>query len=47
VYVEPTDVESIRDGVARAARAARAAPRAGPGWPDVARRTRAVYEAAS
>ena len=44
VYVDPTDVESIRDGVAHAVRAA---PRAGLGWPDVARRTREVYEAAS
>ena len=44
VYVDPADAESIRDGVARAFRAM---PRAGPGWADVARRTREVYEAVS
>lgn len=41
VYVDPTDVESIRDGIARA-RAAQ--PRRGPNWDAVADRTRAVYE---
>jgi glycosyltransferase involved in cell wall biosynthesis len=42
VYVDPHDVESIRDGVARAARAP---VRRFPGWPEVARRTHAIYEA--
>jgi len=41
VYVDPYDVESIRDGIARASRAA---PRRGATWADVARSTRAVYE---
>ena len=41
VYVDPYDVDSIRDGVARAFRAA---PRRGASWPEVARATRAVYE---
>ena len=42
VYVDPTDVESIRDGVSRAFE-----PPARPvtRWPDVVARTRAVYEA--
>jgi glycosyltransferase involved in cell wall biosynthesis len=40
-YVDPTDVESIRDGVRRAAAPA---PRRIADWPDVAARTRAVYE---
>ena len=47
VYVDPTDVESIRDGVRMRVRAA---PRAGPGWPDVAgarvRSTRPVADPA-
>ena len=43
VYVDPTDVESIRDGIARAFSAApRARRRRGP---TSSRRTRAVYEA--
>ena len=42
VYVDPTDVASIRDGIARAI-APRAAPRSRR-WADVAARTRAVYE---
>jgi len=41
VYVDPTDVDSIRDGIARAAPAA---PRRGPSWTEVAARTAAVYE---
>lgn len=41
-YVDPLDVESIRDGIARVARPA---PRRFADWPDVARRTVAVYEA--
>jgi glycosyltransferase involved in cell wall biosynthesis len=41
VYVDPTDVASIRDGVARARRPT---PRRGIGWDEVAQRTRAVYE---
>ena len=40
-YVDPTDVDSIREGVARAFAAA---PRRVAGWPDVARATRKVYE---
>jgi glycosyltransferase involved in cell wall biosynthesis len=40
-YVDPLEVTSIRDGVARAT--ARA-PRRGPSWDEVAARTRAVYE---
>jgi glycosyltransferase involved in cell wall biosynthesis len=39
--VDPLDVESIRDGIARAVRAA---ARRGPSWAEVAERTRAVYE---
>ena len=44
VYVDPTDVDSIRAGVERASAAA-APPRARrvAEWPDVAARTRAVY----
>jgi O-antigen biosynthesis alpha-1,2-mannosyltransferase len=44
VYVDPTDVESIRDGIARAI-----APsaRRGPDWAEVAARTWAVYEEAA
>ena len=39
--VDPTDVESIRDGIARA----RAVPpRPGTQWSEVARRTREIYE---
>ena len=41
VYVDPYDVDSIRDGVARAFRAA---PRRGASWSEVARATRGVYE---
>ncbi len=41
VYVDPTDVDSIRDGIARAAAAA---PRRSASWPDVAAQTLAVYE---
>jgi glycosyltransferase involved in cell wall biosynthesis len=44
VYVDPWDVESIRDGIARAA--ARP-PRRFAGWADVARLTRGVYEDAA
>jgi glycosyltransferase involved in cell wall biosynthesis len=40
VYVDPYDVVSIRDGIARAFRPA---PRRGPSWADVARATEAVY----
>jgi glycosyltransferase involved in cell wall biosynthesis len=40
-YVDPTSVESIRDGIERAARPV---PRRVASWPDVAQRTRAVYE---
>jgi glycosyltransferase involved in cell wall biosynthesis len=40
-YVDPTSIESIRDGIARATRPA---PRRAASWADVARRTRAVYE---
>ena len=44
VYVDPADVESIRDGIARAT----ASPaRRGPGWAEVAARTWAVYEEAA
>jgi alpha-1,3-rhamnosyl/mannosyltransferase len=39
--VDPEDVESIRDGIARAPRPA---ARRGPSWADVAELTRAVYE---
>jgi hypothetical protein len=41
VYVDPTDVGSIRDGIARAEPPS---PRRGADWDDVAARTRAVYE---
>jgi glycosyltransferase involved in cell wall biosynthesis len=41
VYVDPTDIASIRDGVARARPPA---PRRGPGWDDVAASTCAVYQ---
>ena len=41
-YVDPEDVASIRDGIERARRPA---PRRVASWPDVAERTRAVYEA--
>ncbi len=41
VYVDPYDVESIRDGIARAFRPT---PRRGPSWAEVARATREVYE---
>ncbi len=40
-YVDPTDVASIRDGIAHAFRPE---PRRVASWPDVARATRAVYE---
>jgi glycosyltransferase involved in cell wall biosynthesis len=40
-YVDPFDVASIRDGIARATAAP---PRRGPSWDEVAARTRAVYE---
>jgi glycosyltransferase involved in cell wall biosynthesis len=40
-YVDPTSVESIRDGIVRAKPPA---PRRVATWPDVAARTRAVYE---
>jgi glycosyltransferase involved in cell wall biosynthesis len=40
-YVDPTSVESIRDGIARATPPA---PRRVATWPDVARRTQTVYE---
>lgn len=39
--VDPYDVESIRDGIARARRVE---PRRGPSWAEVAEMTRAVYE---
>ena len=39
--VDPYDVGSIRDGIARARRVE---PRRGPTWADVAAQTRAVYE---
>jgi glycosyltransferase involved in cell wall biosynthesis len=41
VYVDPTDVASIRDGIARAHTPT---PRHGASWDEVAARTRAVYE---
>jgi glycosyltransferase involved in cell wall biosynthesis len=41
VLVDPRDVASIRDGIARAPRLA---ARRGPGWAEVAERTRDVYE---
>ncbi len=40
-YVDPTDVASIRDGIARAFRPE---PRRVASWTEVARATRAVYE---
>jgi glycosyltransferase involved in cell wall biosynthesis len=40
-YVDPLDVASIRDGIARAFRPE---PRRVASWPDVARATRTVYE---
>jgi glycosyltransferase involved in cell wall biosynthesis len=40
-YVDATSVESIRDGIERATRPA---PRRIASWPEVAQRTRAVYE---
>ncbi len=42
VYVDPTDVESIRAGIGRAFAAP---PRRSAEWPEVVTRTRAVYEA--
>jgi len=41
VYVDPYDVESIRDGIARTSRPA---PRRVASWAEVAQKTRAVYE---
>jgi glycosyltransferase involved in cell wall biosynthesis len=41
VYVDPTSVESIREGIARAKAPT---PRRVATWPEVARRTRSVYE---
>jgi hypothetical protein len=41
VYVDPTDVDSIRDGVARAFRPR---PRRVAEWRDVAARTREIYD---
>ena len=41
VYVDPTDVDSIRDGISRAAAAT---PRRSASWSDVAAQTLAVYE---
>ncbi|HEY2326999.1 MAG TPA: glycosyltransferase family 1 protein [Gaiellaceae bacterium] len=41
VLVDPFDVESIREGIARAHRVE---PRRGPSWHEVAAQTRAVYE---
>ena len=43
VYVDPSDVASIRDGIARAARPS---ARTFPGWAEIAQRTKAVYEEA-
>jgi O-antigen biosynthesis alpha-1,2-mannosyltransferase len=40
-YVDATSVDSIRDGIERATRPA---PRRIASWPEVAQRTRAVYE---
>jgi hypothetical protein len=40
-YVDPTDVESIRDAISRAFAPT---PRRIASWADVAARTRAVYE---
>jgi glycosyltransferase involved in cell wall biosynthesis len=42
VYVDPTDIESIRDGIVRATTPV--APRRFAGWAQVARWTREVYE---
>ena len=42
VYVDPADVDSIREGIARAFEPA---PRRVASWPDVVARTRTVYEA--
>jgi glycosyltransferase involved in cell wall biosynthesis len=42
-YVDPLDVDSIREGIERATPPA---PRRGPGWPEVAARTWRVYEEA-
>jgi glycosyltransferase involved in cell wall biosynthesis len=44
VLVDPTDVEAIRDGIARAGRPA---PRRVEGWEHVAERTLAVYREAA
>jgi glycosyltransferase involved in cell wall biosynthesis len=41
VYVDPLEVESIREGIARSFRPT---PRRVASWPEVARATRAVYE---
>ena len=41
VYVDPYDIESIRDGIARAVRPT---PRRVASWAEVAQKTRAVYE---
>jgi glycosyltransferase involved in cell wall biosynthesis len=41
VYVDPLEVGSIRDGIARAGQVE---PRRFAGWGDVARRTREIYE---
>jgi glycosyltransferase involved in cell wall biosynthesis len=43
-YVDPLDVESIRDGIARTTPPQ---PRRGAGWPEVAARTWQVYEEAA
>jgi hypothetical protein len=43
-YVDPLDVESIREGIARATPPP---ARRGPGWDEVAARTWRVYEEAS
>jgi glycosyltransferase involved in cell wall biosynthesis len=40
-YVDPFDVDSIREGISRAFRPA---PRRVVGWPEVARATRELYE---
>jgi glycosyltransferase involved in cell wall biosynthesis len=40
-YVDPLDVDSIREGIAQATPAP---PRRGPSWDEVAARTRAIYE---
>jgi glycosyltransferase involved in cell wall biosynthesis len=44
VYVDPYDIDSIRDGIARAFRPA---PRRVASWTEVAQATRAVYEEVS